>query len=70
MRVFLLIIRILLILGVLAGIIIMSLSEKLAIRKKFGNEKIENHYRVKTKLIGFIISGIALAILLLIGLLS
>ena len=42
MRVFLLIIRILLILGVLAGIIIMSLSEKLAIRKKFGNEKIEN----------------------------
>ena len=70
MKVFLLIIRILLIIGVLAGIILMLLSEKLASRKKFGNDKLEAHYRVKTKLIGFIITGSALAILLIIGLLS
>ncbi|MBQ9790058.1 MAG: hypothetical protein IJW24_00500 [Clostridia bacterium] len=67
MHTFLLIVRIILLVIFVAGIVISMMSKTLAKAKKFGNQKLEDHYAVKTKLIGYIISAAAVAVLLLLS---
>jgi len=67
MRVFVLIVRIVLLLGFLAGIILIMIAPTIAKTKKFKNEQHFNHYMVKLKLIGFVVCASAVALLLIVN---
>ncbi len=67
MATFLLILRIILLVAFVAGLVVSMSSKAIAKAKKFGNQKVEDHYAVKVKLIGYIICGAAVAVLLLLS---
>lgn len=68
MDIFLLIIRILLLLGFLAGIIMYMISGVVAKAKKFQKEEMTNHYQTRFKVWGIMVSAIALGILMIMSL--
>ena len=67
MATFLLIVRIIMLVAFVAGVIVSIISGLIAKAKKFGNDKLEAHYAVKIKLIGYIISAVAVVVLLLLS---
>lgn len=68
MQTFLLILRILLLIGFVAGIIISLISGTIAKAKKFQKENQTSYYQSKIKVIGYLVSGISLAVLMIISL--
>lgn len=68
MHVFLLILRIVLIIAFITGIIMSFISGNVARAKKFPKESQTSYYQARFKVIGYLVSGIALAVLILIGL--
>ena len=67
MAVFLLIVRILLLVVFVAGLIVSFMSGAIAKAKKTGNSKLEAHFAVKIKLIGYLIAAGAVVVLLLLS---
>ena len=67
MATFLLIVRILMLIAFIAGIVVSLVSGAIAKAKKFGNDKLEAHYAVKIKLLGYVISAVAVVVLLLLS---
>lgn len=68
MDVFLLIIRILLLLGVLAGIIMYMISGAVAKAKKFQKEEMTNHYQTKFKVWAMLVIAISIGLLMIMSL--
>jgi len=68
MNIFLLIIRILLLLGVVAGIIMVAIAGVVTEAKKFKKQEQKNHYKARFKVIGFLVIAIALVLLMILSL--
>ena len=68
MGVFMLILRIIMLVAFFVGLIISLISGAVASSKKFNNETLQNHYKVKIKLIGIIIMAAAVAVLMILSL--
>jgi len=64
---FLLILRILMLVAFVGGIVVSLLSKTIASSKKFKKQSNQDHYAVKIKLIGYIISAAAVVVLLLLS---
>lgn len=63
-----LIVRIILLVVFFVGLIISLISGAVASAKKFNNETIEYHYKVKIKLIGIVVMAAAVALLMILSL--
>ena len=70
MNIFLLIIRILLLLGFLAGIIMVAIANIVTEAKKFKKQEHKNHYKARFKVIGFLVSACALVLLMILSLIN
>ena len=68
MSIFILILRILLLIGAIVGIILMGISNVVANGKKFKKQEDKQHYAIRLKLIGFLVIASAFALLIILGL--
>ena len=68
MKTFLLIVRILLLIAFVAGIIMTMIAGVVADSKKFPKEQMREHYKIRFKIIGYLVCAIAVAILMILSL--
>jgi len=68
MQTFLLILKILLLIGFLAGIIMYMIAGVVAEAKKFPKPEMTEHYKARFKVWGFLVCAIAIALLLILSL--